>query len=152
MAETTRTDRELEKREQTKRPARWSPPQLLPDPTPEEGYVYRWIRLSLLGNDDPTNISSKLREGWEPVKASDHPEVRVFGTNVDDKGFKDTIQIGGLLLCKIPAEFMDQRSQHYMDSSESMMKSVDNNFMRENDPRMPLFNERTTKVTFGKGT
>jgi hypothetical protein len=149
---TTRLDRELDKREQSKRPARWMPPQLLPDPKPEPGYVYRWIRLSTLGTSDPGNISSKLREGWEPVKASDHPEIRLFNDQNTVGQYKDTVQVGGLMLCKIPAEFMDQRSAHYSNQSEAQMNSVDNNFMRENDPRMPLFRERSSKVTFGKGS
>jgi len=34
--------------------------------------------------------------------------------------------------------------------AKSWMDSVDNNFMRESDPRMPLFNERKSKVTFGR--
>ncbi len=151
MAEN-RLERELETREQSKRPARWMPPQLLPDPKPEPGYTYRWIRLSTLGTSDPANISSKLREGWEPVKASDHPEIRLFGEQNNSGQFKDTIQIGGLMLCKIPAEFMEQRAAHYSQQSEAQMNSVDNNFMRENDPRMPLFRERSSKVTFGKGS
>jgi hypothetical protein len=149
---STRANRELETREQTKRPARWMPPQLLPDPTPEPGYTFRWIRLSTLGTSDPANISSKLREGWEPVKASDHPEIRLFGEQNNSGQFKDTIQIGGLMLCKIPSEFMEQRAAHYSQQSEAQMNSVDNNFMRENDPRMPLFRERSSKVTFGKGS
>lgn len=153
MSETKqeRTPRELSNREVTQRPARWMPPQLLPDPTPEPGYTFRWIRLSTLGTTDPANISSKLREGWEPVKASDHPEIRLFAEQTNGQ-FKDTIQIGGLMLCKIPSEFMDQRSAHYNQQSEAQMNSVDNNFMRENDPRMPLFRERSSKVTFGKGS
>ena len=152
MAETTtRGNRDLESRESSKRPARWMPPQLLPDPTPEPGYTFRWIRLSTLGTSDPGNISSKLREGWEPVKASDHPEIRLFGSEPTGN-FKDTVQVGGLMLCKIPTEFMDQRAAHYGQQSEAQMNSVDNNFMRENDPRMPLFKERTSKVTFGRGS
>ena len=147
---TTRLDRELDSREKAKRPAKWAPPQLLPDPKPQPGYVYRWIRLATLNSADPGNISSKLREGWEPVKASDHPEIRLFGTQSGQ--FKDSIEIGGLLLCKIPAEFMEQRSAYYNGQAESQMNSVDNNFMRENDPRMPLFKERSSKVTFGKGS
>lgn len=147
---TTRLDRELESREKTKRPAKWAPPQLLPDPKPEPGYTYRWIRTSTLNSADPANVSSKLREGWEPVKASDHPEIRLFGGQSGH--FKDSIEIGGLLLCKIPSEFMEQRGEYYGSQAESQMNSVDNNFMRENDPRMPLFKERTSKVTFGKGS
>lgn len=151
MRESTKQlDRELDSRETTQRPAKWTPPQLLPDPKPEQGYVYRWIRVSMMGKDDPTNISGKLREGWEPVKASDHPEIRLFGAG--SSRIADSIEIGGLLLCKTPVEFTEQRDAHYRQMSEQQMQSVDNTFMRENDPRMPMFKERSSKVTFGKGT
>ena len=149
MAEQIRDKRDLTTRASTTRPTKWLPPQLLPDPTPEPGYVFRWVRISTLNKDDATNISSKLREGWEPVRASDHPEIRLFGT--DDKRFPDSVQVGGLLLCKTPAEFVDQRNAYYGQQAEAQMQSVDNVYMRENDPRMPLFKERSTKVTFGKG-
>jgi hypothetical protein len=95
------------------------------------------------------NISAKLREGWEPVRAQDHPEIQTFN---DQQGqFKDNILIGGLLLCKTPKEFVQQRDDWYRKQSESQMNSIDNNFLRENDPRMPLFKERQSKVTFGSG-
>lgn len=149
MAEQIRDKRDLTTRASTTRPTKWLPPQLLPDPTPEEGYAFRWIRISTLNKDDATNVSSKLREGWEPVKASDHPEIRLFGT--DDKRFPDSVQVGGLMLCKIPAEFAAQRDAYYQQQAESQMQSVDNTYMRENDPRMPMFKERSSKVTFGKG-
>lgn len=149
MAEQNRDKRDLTTRASTTRPTKWLPPQLLPDPAPEEGYAFRWVRISTLNKDDATNISTKLREGWEPVRASDHPEVRLFGT--DDKRFPDSIQVGGLLLCKTPVEFVEQRNAYYSGQAEAQMQSVDNTFMRENDPRMPMFKERSTKVTFGKG-
>ena len=31
------------------------------------------------------------------------------------------------------------------------MDSVNNNFMKENDPRAPLFKDHKTSVSFGKG-
>jgi len=145
----SRLDRDLDTRELTKRPTKWMPPQLLPDPKPEPGYAFRWIRIASQGKDDATNYSSKLSEGWEPVKASDHPEVRLFGSA--QNRFPDSIEVGGLLLCKTPVEFVDQRNAYYNQQAESQMESVDNTFMRENDPRMPLYKERSTKVTFGKG-
>jgi len=150
MDKSNRLARELETREQMVRPTRWTPPQLLPDPNPEPGFAFRWIRLSTLNKDDPTNISSKFREGWEPVKASDHPEIQLFGTAGNT--IPDSIQIGGLLLCKTPVEFTEQRDEHFRKLASSQMDSVDNTYMRESDPRMPLFKERSTKVTFGKGT
>jgi hypothetical protein len=151
MAENTRVPREFDSRAKAERPKKWMPPTLLPDPNPEPGYVYRWIRLSTLGTDDPSNVSSKLREGYEPVKASDHPEIQLYGS--EGKGrFADTIQIGGLMLCKIPQEFADQRNEFYRRQAEGQMDSVDNSFMRENDPRMPLFRERQSQVKFGRGS
>ena len=147
--EKVRTSRELETREKLARPKQWMPPQLLPDPTPEPGYAYRWIRISTLNKADATNLSSKLREGWEPVKASDHPEIRVYGTT--NGQFPDSVEVGGLLLCKTPVEFTEQRDAYYRQQAEAQMQSVDNTFMRENDPRMPMFKERSSKVTFGKG-
>ena len=150
MDKSNRLSRELETREHVERPKQWMPPQLLPDPTPEPGYAYRWIRVSTLNKADATNLSSKLREGWEPVKASDHPEIRVFGTT--NGQFPDSVEVGGLLLCKTPVEFTEQRDAYYRKQAEAQMASVDNTFMRENDPRMPMFKERSSKVTFGKGT
>ena len=94
MDEQKREKRALESREADMRPKRWMPPTLLPDPEPEDGYAFRWIRLSTLNNPDPTNISSKLREGWEPVKAASQPKLRLVsnpngrfpdGIEVDDR-------------------------------------------------------------------
>ena len=147
MAE--RTPRDMDTRAKTERPKKWMPPQLLPDPKPEPGYAFRWIRVSTLGNNDPMNVSSKLREGWEPVKASEHPEIQLMGSGAGR--FPDSIEIGGLILCKTPQEFVDQRDAFYRQQAEGQMQSVDNNFMRENDPRMPLFRERKTEVRFGRG-
>ena len=148
MAE--RVPREFDSRAKTERPKAWMPPQTLPDPNPEPGYAFRWIRVSTLGTNDPSNVSAKLREGWEPVKASDHPEVHVMGTG--SGRFPDSIEVGGLLLCKTPIELVAQRNSYYQRQAEGQMQSVDNSFMRENDPRMPLFNERKSEVKFGRGS
>jgi len=144
-----RTTRDIEVRSTMERPKQWMPPQLLPDPNPEAGYAFRWIRVSTLGTADPMNVSSKMREGWEPVKASEHPEIQLMGAKTS---IPDSIEIGGLILCKTPTEFVQQRDAFYQQQSEGQMNSVDNNFMRENDPRMPLFRERQSKVSFGRGT
>jgi len=149
MEKVARPSRDLETREQVERPKQWMPPQLLPEPTPEPGYAFRWIRISTLNKNDPTNVSSKLREGWEQVKASDHPEIRLFG--MGNANFPDSVEVGGLLLCKTPVEFVEQRDAYYRQQTDAQMQSVDNTFMRENDPRMPMFKERSSKVTFGKG-
>jgi hypothetical protein len=148
MAE--RTPRELETRAKMERPKQWMLPELLPSPNPEDGYEFRWIRISTLGTADPGHISAKLREGWEPVKASEHPEIQIMATG-DKPRFPDSIEIGGLLLCKTPKEFVSQRNSYYQRQTDGQMQSVDNAFMRENDPRMPVFKERRSEVKFGRG-
>jgi len=155
MTEQNRLKRELETREKESKPAdKWIPTQLLPEVNEEPGYAMRWIRTSMGGVSDARNIASKLREGWEPVKASDHPEA--FSYPDSNSRFKDAIEIGGLILCKTPVEFTEQRDAHYRKLSEAQIQSVDNSFMRESDARMPLFSDKRTTVTkgtaFGKGT
>jgi hypothetical protein len=145
-----RINREHTTREKTVRNKAWQRPEVLPSPNPEPGYEFHWVRVSTQGQVDATNVSSKLREGWEPVKATDHPEITMV--TIENDRFKDNIVIGGLMLCKAPSEMVDERNDYYTQQSKAQMQSVDNNLMRENDPRMPLFNERKTKVTFGNGT
>ena len=99
MAEN-RIDRDLTTREKGSRKRSWQRPETLPSPNPEDGYVYRWIRTSMQGQVDAPNVSSKLREGWEPVKAVDHPEITMVA--VENDKFADNIVIGGLMLCKAP--------------------------------------------------
>lgn len=147
MAE--RTPRENQTRASLERPKQWLPPELLPSPNPEEGFEFRWIRVSTLGASDAINISSKLREGWEPVKASEHPEIQLMEVG-EKRRFPDSIEIGGLMLCKTPKEFVDQRNQYFQKQTDGQMASVDNNFMRESDARMPLFKERRSEVSFGR--
>jgi hypothetical protein len=143
--------RELETRETEVKPvATWAPPELLPQPNERPGWVHRYVRTSTLGTVDPMNVSSKRREGFEPVKAEDYPELMAHASI--DGQFKGSIEIGGLVLCRAPAEFMKQREAHFEKLANQQMESVDNTFMRENDPRMPLYKERSTKVTFGKGS
>lgn len=149
MAEN-RIPRDLDTRAKMERPKQWMPPELLPSPNPEDGYEFRWIRISTLGTADPGHVSAKLREGWEPVKASEHPEIQIMATGEKPR-FPDSIEIGGLLLCKTPKEFVDQRNGYYQRQTDSQMQSVDNAFMRENDPRMPVFKERRSEVKFGRG-
>ena len=147
MAEN-RITRELENRESAQRNKTWTPPQTLPAPNPQPGWVFRYIRTSIMGTADPSNTSAKFREGWEPVKAEDHPEL-MHMTDPNSR-FKGNIEIGGLLLCKAPEELMKQRDEYYAQQAKAQLQSVDNNFMRLNDERMPLFSEKKTTVSFGK--
>ena len=151
MAEN-RTERSLVNRDTDTRERKvrqWKPAATLPDPTPQPGYVFRWIRNSILGQADPTNMSGKLREGWEPVRAEDHPEMMLTANP------SGNLEIGGLVLCKAPEEIMDQRNAYYNKQARAQMDSVNNTLFRENDPRMPLFKDHkseTSRSAFGSGS
>ena len=149
MAEN-RLSRDAETRESKARPKQWQQPESLPEPDKMPGYAYRWIRVSTLNTSDPRNLSGKLREGWEPVPVEEQPKFKLL---VDPASrFKDNVEIGGLLLCKTPVEFVAQRTDFFDKRASGQMESVDNSLMRQSDPRMPLFKERKSSTSFGKGT
>ena len=144
-----RKPRDLEGRQVMQRPTAWQVPEALPSPDPRPDWSHRWIRTSTLGQSDAANISSKFREGYEPCKADEYPELMMHAST--DGRFKGNIEIGGLLLCKIPKEFMEQRAAFYTKASADQLTAVDNSFMQQNDARMPLFRENRSSVTFGSG-
>jgi len=147
MAEN-RLNRDTQTRDTSARPKQWAPAELLPEPDKQPGYAYRWIRTSTLNAADPRNLSAKLREGWEPVSVSEQPKMQLL---VDPESrFRDNIEIGGLLLCKTPIEFIEQRNEHFNRQTQAQTEAVDNNLMRQSDPRMPLFNERKSTTSFGR--
>ena len=145
-----RLARELDTRAEMQRPTSWQAPETLPSPNPRPGISHRWVRTSMGGQSDVQNVSSKLREGYEPCKAEDYPEMMMHATT--EGRFKGNIEVGGLVLCSIPSEFLVQRDKHFAGINKATMESVDNNFMKDNDPRMSKFSEKSTKVTFGSGS
>jgi hypothetical protein len=149
MAEN-RKPRDLEDRIQAERPKQWQQAELLPEPDKDPDYAYRWIRVANLNAADPRNLSAKLREGWEPVALEEQPKFRLLAD--PNSRYKDNIEIGGLLLCKTPIEFVAQRNAHFAKQTQAQTDAVDNSLMRQSDPRMPLFNERKSSTSFGKGS
>ena len=142
--------REVDTRELNERPKQWQLSELLPEPDKQAGYSYRWIRVSTLNAADPRNLSAKMREGWEPVRLEEQPKFQLLAD--PNSRFKDNIEIGGLLLCKTPTEFVEQRNAYFSKQSQNQTEAVDNNLMRQSDPRMPLFTERKSTTSFGNGS
>ena len=143
-----RVDRELQTREKESRAMSYAPPQQLPDPKPIDGYKFRWVRTAINGQSDVRNVSVRRREGWEPCKAEDHPEL-ALSLDMSSKQ-SGNVEIGGLMLCKVPTELAESRQAYYEEKANQQLSAVENNFMRENDPRMPLYSDRKTTTTFGK--
>ena len=146
---TDRTPRTKDSREESKRKVSWQRPSMLPNPEPKDGIEYRWIRTSTLGNSDNTNVSSRFREGWTPVRKEEHPNLQVV-SDIDSR-FTDNIEVGGLLLCQNTTENVQARRDAQLLQAESQMDAVDNSYLRNSDPRMPVLKpERSTRNSFGK--
>jgi hypothetical protein len=139
-----RTPRELDSREQTTRKKAWTPPSLLPNPVKKEGMSYRWIRKSILGSDDDRNMMSKQDEGWIPIRREEYPGLQYAGRGTG------SVEIGGLVLCSTPDEFVEQRNSYFRKQTDAQTAAVDSNLMKENDPRMPLFSERKSTTSMGR--
>lgn len=128
----------------------WKPAEALPMPKAPPGVHYRYIRKSIAGTPDVNNFGRAMREGWVPVPLKDHPELE---TSIDPTSKSSgNIEIGALVLCKISKEVVDARNEYFGTMTARQMEAVDRDLMRESDPRMPLFSDRDTKVSFGKGT
>jgi hypothetical protein len=149
MAEK-RLSRELDTRAVSERPQQWALPESLPEPDKQAGYAYRWIRVSTMNVADPRNLSGKLREGWEPVRLEEQPNLQLLAD--PNSRYKDNIEIGGLLLCKTPVEFVQQRNAYFAKQTQDQTEAVDNNLMRQSDARMPIFKERKSTYSVGKPT
>ena len=149
MATTERTPRELTSRDKEKR-YEYTPASSLPEPKADPMFAYRWVATHVLGTLDPVNASKRFRDGWEPCKAVDHPELYLPGNA------EGNVEIGGLMLCRMPKERAQARQRYYAEQNDKQMESVDNTFMRGQDARMPLFAERNTQVErggeFGRGS
>lgn len=143
--------REIETRSTEVRQQSWSPAHDLPTPNPVDGYVHRWIRVSMIGTPDPANMAKARREGWVPCKAADYPEISADLASFGLAPTTDLIEIGGLVLCRTTVENAQARQKYYENLTQGQAQAVDNSFLRENDPRMPLFKDTNTKVSFGSG-
>jgi hypothetical protein len=147
---TDRAPRSADTRDSETRLKPWQPPSLLDAPTPPDGYIYRWLRESMVGVEDKANMSKRIREGWEPVRAEEHPEFEA--PTVEDGRHIGVIGVGGLILAKMPIETVNQRRAYYKKMAADQMQAVDSNLMRESDSRMPISQpNRNSQITFGKG-
>ena len=145
-----RNSRSAETRASQTRRTPWTPPSMLDAPNTPPGYQFRWIREATRGVDDKSNMSKRIREGYEPVRAEDYPEFEA--PTIDSGSNKGVIGVGGLILAKVPVETAVERNAYFQNQAKDAMQGVDQNYMRESDPRMPIKDsdiQRTSKVAFG---
>ena len=145
----SREPREAQTREKKVARKPWAPPSALDAPSPPEGHVHRWVRLEIRGQDDRKNVMARLREGWEPVRADEYPD---FESPVVEEGkFEGVIGVGGLILCRIPIETVQERDAFFASKTQNQMDAVDNDMMRDGShPSMSISRpERQSRVTIG---
>ena len=140
-----RASRAAESRSKSERPKVWQRSNNLDTPPAKDGYRYKWIRAEVQGYQDTRNVTGKLREGYELVRADEFPEYPA----IDDGKYKGMIGVGGLLLGRIPEEIAEQRNEYYRTMHDEKVKAVDNDLMKEQHPSMPINVDRQTRVTFG---
>jgi len=148
--QNTRKPRAATTRSTEERRKPWAPPSRLEAPNPPEGYVHRWIRTSIRNEDDSMNVHSRLREGWEPVRAEEYPEYQY--PVIDEGKHAGVIGQGGLMLCRIPAETAQERAEYYGTRTREQMTAVDQDMMKEQHHSMPMSANRQSRVSFGGRT
>ena len=146
--ENTKQPRASQTRSKSERPKVWVPPSSLDAPPAPEGFRYRWIRAESLGFQDTKNITGRLREGYELVRAEEIENASDYPV-VDEGRYKGVIGVGGLLLAKVPEEIAKQRDAYMRGQHEARNEAVEHDLMKEQDKRMPINIERQSRVTFG---
>ena len=142
-----RKPRESATRDTETRRKPWAPPSRLAAPEAPAGFVHRWIRTAMRGEDDKMNVNTKLREGWEPVRKDEYPDYEA--PTIDECRFEGIIGQGGLMLCRIPVETAQERSEYYGNRTREQMVAVDQDLMKDQHPSMPITNNRQSRVSFG---
>jgi len=139
--------RESENRSKRERPKVWTPPSQLDAPPAPEGFKHRWIRSETIGQMDQKNVSARLREGWEFVRADEYPDLE--WPTIDTGRYAGVIAVGGLMLARIPNEIVEQRKEYFARITQDKDDAVANDPLRDQHPSMPISKERSSRVTFG---
>ena len=142
-----KTSRASQTRSKTERPKVWTPPSSLDAPPAPKGFMHRWIRAESIGFQDTKNISARLREGYELVRADQYPDSEY--PVVDSGKYAGVIGVGGLLLARIPEELAKQRTDYYQELAKGQDEAVEHDLMKEQHKSMPINVERQSRVTFG---
>ena len=146
--ENKNTSRANQTRSKSERPKVWVPPSTQDAPPAPQAYRNRWIRPETDGYQDTKNVTGRIREGYELVRAEEVQNASDYPV-VDDGKYKGVIGVGGLLLAKVPEEIAKQRQDYMTSRHAEKNEAVNNDLMKEQDSRMPINVDRQSRVTFG---
>lgn len=130
----------------------WAPPSRLDAPEAPKGFVHRWVRTAMRGEEDKINVTQRFREGYEPVRADEYPDFADRYSVIDEGRHEGVIGTGGLMLCRIPEETVHERSAYYGNRTREQMQAVDQDLMKDEHPSMPITRDRRSRVSFGGRT
>ena len=142
-----RTSRASQTREKTAQKKVWSPPSSLDAPPAPTGFRHRWVRAESLGFNDTKNVSGRIRQGYELVRADEYPDSDY--PVVEDGKYAGVIGVGGLVLTRVPEEIAKQRQDYYAQQGMEQVQALDNDLMKEQHQSMPINIDRQSRVTFG---
>jgi hypothetical protein len=136
--------RAAETRSKTERPKEYKPPSSLDAPPAPDGFRHRWIRAESMGFNDTKNIHGRLRSGYELVRADEYKDDESYPVVMDGK-YAGVIGVGGLLLARIPEELAQSRVAYQNRQTEGQDEAVENDLLKDQDKRMPMKFERSSK-------
>ena len=136
--------RAAETRSKTERPKEYKPPSSLDAPPAPDGFRHRWIRAESMGFNDSKNIHGRLRSGYELVRADEYDDDTSYPIVMDGK-YAGVIGVGGLLLARIPEELAQSRVAYQQRQTEGQDEAVENDLLKDQDKRMPMKFERSSK-------
>ena len=134
--------------EQSTRVSQWRPSNLLEAPEARPGFKQRWIATMVLGQETPTNVAKRLREGWQPRDPKTVKDAQHFPT-IEHGKFAGCVGIEGMVLCEMPEEMVNERNEYYARMTENLMRSVEQDMHRIEQPGNPITKSFKTEVTRG---
>lgn len=108
----------------------WESPALL-DTTnipAREGYVQRWIRTKIKGDDDQNNVFRKINQGWKVRELSSVPKGQ-FVPHIDFNGL-NVIGIHGMILMERPEEQHKRHAEYNRQQANNQMEAAEQNLFK----------------------
>lgn len=95
------------------------------------GYVQRWVRTSLKGSDDQSNVFAKIGQRWQPRPASSVPK----GKFVPTVKFQDADIIGfqGMILMERPEEINRKHREFNKQQAHNLVRAEESNLYKVHD-------------------
>lgn len=138
-------------------PEDWSPPAQLEAPPPREGMTQRWVRMTILGQNDGTNIANQSGQGWRPRRLDTVPDAEQSRyPSAKSARFGEVIISGALILCEMPVAVYAKMEKYYKDKRIGLIETIRNDQALRSAVKAPKAGggfgeveaiERSTQVT-----